>query len=86
MSADLEASIETVRYRLGQGVSLEDVVAELHADGLTIIQSIRVVREASDLTLGQAKEVVSSHPVWAEVVRAAEPLHEDLEEVFRQNE
>jgi len=77
--------VDRIRCRLGQGVSPEDVVAELHQNGLTIIQSIRVLRDASSLTLGQAKDIVSSHPVWAEVVRAAEPLHDDLEEIFRRH-
>jgi len=86
LSKKMGEFVGSLRSRLREGASLSDIVAELHASGLTIIESIHVVREACSISLGQAKEIVTSHPVWAKVVRAAEPLHDDLEEIFRQRE
>ena len=85
-SKELDELVGSLRARLQEGASLSDIVAELHGSGLTIIESIRVVREACSTSLGQAKVIVTSHPVWAKVVRAAEPLHDDVEEIFRQRE
>ena len=49
---------------------LDAAIVFLHAEGLSIIGSIRVVSERYGLGLGEAKRRVSANPVWVEVVEA----------------
>ncbi|EJE49527.1 hypothetical protein PMI14_05900 [Acidovorax sp. CF316] len=56
-----------------------DLIARMHAQGHTIVETIKAVRKEFSLSLGEAKIQVSNHPAWADIVRAAEPLHDALE-------
>ena len=56
-----------------------DLIARMHAEGHTIVETIKAVRKQFNLSLGEAKIQVSNHPAWADVVSAAEPLHDALE-------
>jgi hypothetical protein len=49
-----------------------------HAAGATIIETIKAVMAEFGLPLRDAKALVSSHPVWASIVSATTPLHDDL--------
>lgn len=49
---------------------LDATIVFLHAEGLSIVESIRVVTELYGLGLGEAKRLVTANPVWAEVVEA----------------
>jgi len=49
---------------------LDPTIVFLHAEGLSIVESIRVVTERYGLGLGEAKRLVTANPVWAEVVEA----------------
>ena len=53
--------------------------------GLTIIDSIKVLRNNYELSLGESKELVSGHPVWVKEVKANEPLHRDAIQVANQS-
>ncbi|CAN7536290.1 hypothetical protein LJR118_003858 [Acidovorax sp. LjRoot118] len=56
-----------------------DLIARMHAEGHTIVETIKAVRKEFDLSLGEAKSQVSNHPAWAKVVKAAQPLHDALQ-------
>lgn len=56
-----------------------DFIAGKHAGGATIMETIKAVMVEYGTSLGQAKALVSSHPAWATVVNAAQPLHKDLD-------
>jgi hypothetical protein len=43
---------------------------------------MKYLRQISGLSLGEAKNVVSTHPAWGPVVKAAVPLHDELGAVF----
>ncbi len=59
-------------------MSLSDVILCLNREGLSITESIKIVRELYRLPLGEAKQIVSSRPVWETTVRNHEPFHEEL--------
>jgi hypothetical protein len=67
-----------------KNVSKADIVAYLHEQGVSIIESMKVVRVVFDLSLAQSKELVVSHPDWEILVRNSEPLHEDLIKAFNE--
>ncbi len=71
---------ETLRKK-SEGASIADVIVMLHDEGLSIVESMWVVRQAYELPLDQVKDLVSAHPIWELIVRAAEPLHEELEKL-----
>jgi len=55
-----------------------EFIAKQHADGATIVQTIKACMREYKISLSEAHEIVSMHPVWASVVKAAEPLYHDL--------
>lgn len=73
--------IATVRGEVQRGLTVQGAVVALKDAGLTLTQSIKALTELFGLSLGDAKAVTAGHPVWADVVRAAEPLHAQLEEM-----
>jgi hypothetical protein len=53
----------------------------LHGEGLSIVESIWVLQQVSNLSIPQLKNLVTMHPVWESVVQCTEPLHDELEKV-----
>lgn len=79
---DTDTLVDKCRAMNKQGQSRDEVVEFLRASGLTITESIKIMKQAFAMPLGEAKEIVSRSPVWQGVVQAAEPLHEDLAREF----
>jgi hypothetical protein len=77
---DFEQIMKDCREQLKQGSDRGDLIIYLHQHGATIIESIKVLMDVYGLPLGDTKRLVSAHPVWKDVVAAATPLHEELEE------
>ena len=67
------------KQKLLAGVSLDDVIAYLHIQGISILDAIKVVRNASGMSLGDAKQVVSCHAAWRSIAKANEVLHDESE-------
>ena len=65
--------------KLQAGVPLDDVIAYLHAQGVSILDAIKVVRKAGGMSLGDAKQVVSCHAAWRSIVKANAALHDESE-------
>lgn len=78
-----EAAIAAVVGRLGQGVPLNDVIAILRAESLGQIDSIRVLMQAADLNLAEAKKLIDTSPAWQDRRAANEALRHDLWEEVR---
>jgi ribosomal protein L7/L12 len=53
-----------------------EVVESGYHSGKTIVEVIKTVREQFNLSLGEAKVIVSRQPCWAKTVLAAQPLHD----------
>jgi ribosomal protein L7/L12 len=60
------------------GASAESVVEFLRGEGLTIVESIKIVREVFRVSLGDAKAIVTNNESWRSEVRAADQLHDEL--------
>ena len=58
----------------------------LRQEGITIVESMKVLKEIYKLSLGEAKELVTAHPVWAAEVRSADSLHEELEKALQEKD
>ena len=79
MLTDTTQLEKVCEQKLQAGVALDDVIAYLHVQGISILDAIKVVRHASSMSLGDAKQVVSCHAVWQSVVKANEALHDASE-------
>ena len=56
-------------HKLQAGVTLDEVIAYLSGQDISILDAIKVVRKAGGMSLGDAKQVVSCHAAWRSVVR-----------------
>ncbi len=78
MSTTTEGFAEALRA----GRSRADLIREMKRRGLTIIEAIKTARELFGISLGEAKQLVSSHPDWKQTAAAAGPLHEEIIQAF----
>jgi hypothetical protein len=76
---NFEEIIEKYRRRIHSDGSIEEVIDGLHSEGLSITDAMKAVRILYGINLGEAKRLVTAHPIWSSVVRANEPLHDALE-------
>lgn len=74
------------RARVREGTSVHELVSRLQKAGLTICDSILILRDSLEVELGQAKEIVTKHRAWRDVVAASSALHEELEAHIRSGE
>ncbi len=67
-------------------IDIEEVnalIASLRVEGVSITETMRLVRKQFGVNLGIAKELVSAHPSWSDVVRANRPLHDEVERILK---
>lgn len=64
-------------------MTISEVVRALRMKGRTIVQAIVAIHEWYNLSLEEAKGVVSSHPSYALAHANAEPLHDAAEEALK---
>jgi ribosomal protein L7/L12 len=79
MKEPTQEIVDRCKELTNQGLNRDDLIAYLHQEGATIMESLKVLMQVFGLSLGDAKQVVSAHPVWKDTVAAAAPLHEELE-------
>lgn len=68
------------------GLDIDDLISELYQHDYTIIESIRFLVSEYNMGLQEAKTQVANHPLWRDVVEAAQPLHEELIAVLKNYE
>jgi ribosomal protein L7/L12 len=56
-----------------------DAISQMKRQGLPPIDAIKAVRSKFSVGLGDAKQLVMSHPAWAEEAAAAATLHDEIE-------
>lgn len=78
-----EKLLEESRDRVARGMSQDEIIAFHHDAGLSIVESMWIVSQVYALPLSQAKDLVAAHPVWKKIVDAAEPLHDELEKLAK---
>lgn len=69
MSGQYEHILEEYQKRVEQGERIEDVIADLRANGLSMFDSIRDVKKLYGLALKDAQQDVREHPVWVNKAR-----------------
>ena len=79
----MQIPLDELRAELLNGKSQSDLVAEMKYRGLTILDTIKAVRELYSISLGDAKQIVSSHPKWVETASAAVPFQDELIQSFQ---
>src|SRR5579859_1163440 len=74
----------TAKYKIliEQDISLSNVLLYLNREGLSITESIKIVRTLYKLPLSEAKQIVSNHEAWKATVRDHEPFHEELANII----
>ncbi len=60
------------------GKSEKEIIKFLHKSGCTIAEAIKFAKEIFDISLGDAKNLVASHPSYADIANASSQLHEEL--------
>ena len=65
--------------KLQAGVILDEVIAYLSGQDISILNAIKIVRNAGKMPLGDAKQAVSCHAAWRSIVQANEALHDESE-------
>ncbi len=73
-----EQIVEDSQQQMAQGASREEIIASLHAQGISIIESMKVIRVLYGVNLHDAKLIVTAHPVWANLVQSWDPIHAAL--------
>ncbi len=72
-----EITVE-IQSDAADGVSVSDSVTKLHERGISVVGSVRIIRKAYGLPLGDAKEIVAEHHVWKSVTESVKPFHDEL--------
>lgn len=83
---ELEKLAEQMRAEMARGTPLGKTIVMLHDRGLSIVESMWVVREITQRSLKDVKMLVTAQPVWEKLVEANEPLHDDLEKFGQQEQ
>lgn len=83
---NIDEVIYECREKLRQSATCEGLVIYLHDRKINIIDSMKIIREVCRIPLGQAKTIVTSHPIWRVEVQNADVLHEELVNSFSKQE
>lgn len=86
MGKELEEIERECRERHRAGASLEALVTDLNALGVGLLDSIKTLRNACGISLGEAKRAVTAHPLWRVEVQRNEALHDAAEWVFEEED
>ncbi|MDM8526452.1 hypothetical protein QUF80_24000 [Desulfococcaceae bacterium HSG8] len=76
--AELHEISDEIQSDASDGVSDSDSVMKLHERGMSVVGSVRIIRKAYGLSLGDAKETVADHRVWKSLTESVKPFHDEL--------
>jgi ribosomal protein L7/L12 len=79
-------AVDITRRMLADDPSASLAISWLKASGFTIIESIKIVRQACGISLEEAKLKIASHPDWSDAIKAAEPLWQELIDAFSEQD
>lgn len=80
MEHNFEKLVQMCQEMAREGLGTEEVIIYLRQQRVTIIESIKVLMRIYGFSINDAKHLLSVHPAWKDVVVAAAPLHEELEQ------
>jgi hypothetical protein len=78
--------IELLREEVSNGLDIDEAIGKLHQYQCSIVESMKFLVSEYQIGLGDAKNQVSNHPVWRDVVDASKPLHDDLVKESQRNQ
>jgi hypothetical protein len=73
-----------LRRKLADGKVLDDALAELRAEGVSIFECIIAVEKIRKCGLAEAKQIVHFSPAWADMRAGHEKFHQELEEIAKE--
>ena len=77
--------VERLRQRLAEAPdAIEEELLRLRQSGCSIIDSIKVIRDATGAGLGNAKVLVHNSATWRDRRAANEALHDEIEQAARE--
>ena len=74
----MERNAQVLAAVIASGKPLETGLQELRRMGVTPVETIKAIREAKCVSLGDAKQIFSQSPAWAADVRASGLLHDEV--------
>ncbi len=80
----METLLEECQQAKEHGRTQNELIELMHQRGMTITESIKALMTIYKIPLSEAKEKVAANHCWRDIVKAAEPLHDQLaESAFR---
>lgn len=70
--------MDEIRADASAGISVSESVIKLHEKGMSVVASVRIIRKAYGLGMGEAKELVANHRVWKSLTESLKPFHDEL--------
>ncbi len=64
MSKEIAQAVAEYRERLDKGLPKDDMIAELDDRGFSLVDIVKVVKQACRVSLGEAHRLVRTHPRW----------------------
>jgi hypothetical protein len=77
-SSGMNEAADSIREKVRSGLSVDEAIRLLHQNEFTITQSMKFLVDEYRISLSEAKNLVSNHPIWQVVVEASEPLKDEL--------
>jgi hypothetical protein len=72
---------KNLRRKLTDGKTLDNALAELRAEGVSIVECIGAVKKFRGCDLSEAKRIVNLSPAWSDV---SEPINRELENLAKE--
>jgi hypothetical protein len=76
---DQDALVRSSRQLLREGKNIEVVLGFLRNEGCTIVDSIKLTKLVTGMSLGAAKELVHASQTWSDRREAHDQFHDALE-------
>lgn len=78
LSSNIHVTVDDYESKVTHGLNRDQLIVLMHDEGLSIVDSIKVVRWIYGMPLGEAKRVVATHPSWAKLSQKMDAVHADL--------
>ena len=78
MKRDLTQIISKYKEYTASGKGSDAVLSRLYEEGVSIIDSMKVIRALYGINLAEAKRIVSVHPIWKAIVHPTQTLFEEI--------
>lgn len=75
---DLEGWLAKSRYLAEKGASYSDIIAYLHDQNVSLVDSVEVISDLYKIDMSTGKIIVFSHPIWSQDAESASALHDTL--------